>query len=433
MADHLSLSELKELALSLDVTFDLSAQNVMILARELLEYVMRQDNLLELLNALGTLRPDVDWHEAAGFPSERPGEGGVEEAAEGEPVDQAAEDTTSARRRRKEPFVEPEDQGLQQLAGRIQEGKVVPLLGDALRAEVLSSEEELALTWAETIKYPLSRDEGDLLPRVAQYHRVNMGGGRMANEDFLDFLKEAILTVASSEGQIEPELLDELESNASQLTVSELAERAGLPTPLDDPESPLHLLAQLPIPLYITTSFDTLLESALKLAGKEPQSDFCRWLEEVEFHPSVFEQDPGTVPSATQPLVFHLYGLDTVPDSLVLTEDDYVDFVMALGANPDRLPAPIRQALATSSTMALGFDPTSLAYQVAHHVLIAEDPTAGRARNLFVTLLSGRLANWEDPNAMRDYLVGYLGREGFDIYWGTPRDLLYQLWQAVNE
>ena len=45
------------------------------------------------------------------------------------------------------------------------------------------------------------------------------------------------------------------------------------------PAEPYKVLAQLPLPIYITTNSNNLLAQALKEAGKDPQVAICPWNE----------------------------------------------------------------------------------------------------------------------------------------------------------
>ena len=82
----------------------------------------------------------------------------------------------------------------------------------------------------------------------------------------------------------------------------------------------------------------------------------------MESIPSIFDEHPDWEPSIERPLVYHLYGLDKYPESMALTEDDFLDLLdklvelryqvklaetTAQGAIRRRhdLPAPVRMAL----------------------------------------------------------------------------------------
>src|SRR5262249_39822794 len=102
----------------------------------------------------------------------------------------------------------------------------------------------------------------------------------------------------------------------------------GYPHFDDVPDHPLLLLANLDLPIYLTTSYYTVLEAALTRTGKRSRTEFCRWHQRLESLPSGYEGD--FQPTRQEPLVYHLYGLDTYPESLVLTEDDSLEFLVAI-------------------------------------------------------------------------------------------------------
>lgn len=138
-------------------------------------------------------------------------------------------------------------------------------------------------------------------------------------------------------------------------------------------DNPYRVLADLNLPIYITTNYDYFMESALENRGKKPVSEFCRWNEKLYRYtetaeiPSVFDKDQkyertkdlelkyrptreSYRPSPAEPLVYHLHGIYEIPQSLVLTEKDYLDFAINLNKNDEKisLPHSVRKALAGS-------------------------------------------------------------------------------------
>ena len=71
-------------------------------------------------------------------------------------------------------------------------------------------------------------------------------------------------------------------------------------------------------------------------------------------------------PTASQPLVYHLYGDLGVPQSMVLTEKDYFDFLMNIYREDEKLilPSVIRKALATSSLLFTGYKIDDLSFRI---------------------------------------------------------------------
>src|SRR6185295_15219504 len=82
-----------------------------------------------------------------------------------------------------------------------------------------------------------------------------------------------------------------------------------------DRDEPHRILATLPLSHYVTTNADGFLASALRWKKRNPVVEHCRWREDLESLPTAYRALTGTLQA---PLVFHLYGNDSDPTSLVL-------------------------------------------------------------------------------------------------------------------
>ena len=75
------------------------------------------------------------------------------------------------------------------------------------------------------------------------------------------------------------------------------------------------------------------MEESLRSRGKSSDSEFCRWSKFLKIQTpnikSVFEKNEYK-PSSERPLVYHLHGHINYPRSMVLTETDYLDFIINL-------------------------------------------------------------------------------------------------------
>jgi hypothetical protein len=93
------------------------------------------------------------------------------------------------------------------------------------------------------------------------------------------------------------------------------------------------VLASLPFSLIVTTCHDSLLTHALQESGKRPTDITFRLRgaprDNPEFHPS-------ETPDA--PIVYHLFGHAQEPNSLVLSENDLLDFLIAVVSKQTPLP-----------------------------------------------------------------------------------------------
>jgi hypothetical protein len=171
------------------------------------------------------------------------------------------------------------------------------------------------------------------------------------------------------------------------------------------------------------------MEDALKAVGKEPRVEVCCWREDVEADaPSVFKEDPEYKPSVEEPLVYHVHGLDAYPGSLVLTEDDYLDYLFNVGQDPDVIPKRVAAALADSSLMLLGYHLQDWDFKVIFRGLIASRRSSRRLMSLSIQLTP-------DPRGVenladaQEYLERYFDSANFEIYWGDVQSFMKELWK----
>jgi SIR2-like domain len=278
--------------------------------------------------------------------------------------------------------------------------------------------------YAEHIGYPLADKEN--LPQMAQYMSVvgkNMTDAQMVKEDYLNFIKSRLYHIAQAEGAAE-EMLAEIEAEFDDLNFSEFATRLGYPKFEAEASHPLLVLADLPLPIYLTTSYHTFIEAALRRAGKkEVRTEVCRWHQGLESIPSVL--DESYQPSKEAPLVYHLHGIDNRPDSLVLTEDDYMQFSVAISQDTGRetnpIPRRIRQALAESSLLMLGYNLRNWDFRGLFWGLIKSRPMS----HLSVSL---QLVDNEEE---RNYLQKYLNQAKFEVYWGSIEQYARELQEGL--
>jgi hypothetical protein len=88
---------------------------------------------------------------------------------------------------------------------------------------------------------------------------------------------------------------------------------------------------------------------ALVAVGKEPKQEICRWNPDlVDAYTSVFDKAEGFEPTIQSPVVFHLHGYADDPSTMVLSEDDYLDFLVELARDPESAPSrrPDRRSVA---------------------------------------------------------------------------------------
>jgi hypothetical protein len=191
---------------------------------------------------------------------------------------------------------------------------------------------------------------------------------------------------------------------------------------------PLRMLATLPLPIYITTQLGNFIADALKAAGKQPVVEICRWNDYLELQPSIFDRQPDYRPSTERPLVYHLFGRLSEPDSLVLTEDDFFDFLIGATSRNDLIPPVVRRALTDSALLFLGFELDDWDFRVLFRSVMSREGRRRRSKYAHVAAQidpeGGRIV---EPQRARKYLESYFEDVDISIYWGSVADFSTEL------
>lgn len=266
------------------------------------------------------------------------------------------------------------------LLGRIRAGNCTPFLGAGVNAGTLPLGSDIARSWSGEYGYPLDDDHD--LARVAQFIAIRRNDGM--------FPKEAI--------------------------VQEL--QGALPD-FGAENQPHALLADLPLPVFMTTNYDDFMAQALQRAGKDVKREICRW----NRSPALLAERPvltsSFAPTPANPIVFHLHGHVSVPESIVLTEDDYLDFLVAISSEPKLLPHQVKRALAGASLLFIGYRLADWSFRVLHRGLVMAGEQSLRRLSVTVQLRPN------DPE--RDYLEKYFGALNVRVYWGSATEFASEL------
>jgi hypothetical protein len=303
------------------------------------------------------------------------------------------------------------------LLSNIRRGRCTPILGPGLTESLLGSRREIARRWAETYHFPMAPHNREDLTQVAQYLAVNLQ--RMfPRDELLEYLREEMLR---RYGHDLPEALHEA-------SLDELVTAVGLQRRAQHPAEPHQVLAGLPLPIYITTDPCNLLAEALSAAGKEPQVELCRWNDDIAQLPSIYDIEPNYRPDAQRPLVYHLFGRLQEPDSLILTEDDYFDYLIGVTSNKDLVPGVVRRALADTSLLFLGFQMDDWNFRVLFRSIMSQE---GRGRRHGYAHVAAQIDPEEgrilEPDRARRYLESYFHDADISIYWGSAEDFMQEL------
>ena len=334
--------------------------------------------------------------------------------------------------------------------------------------DLLAIDEQLAQEWAKYIKYPLAENPLQI-SRVSQYRLVSRyaNASGQAKREYLTFLKVFLIEIAANdeilnedeEYEASAAFVDDLFESLHKLSLSDkatrlkdysfsdLALRFGYPRFTAEQQNPLHLLAQLPLPLYITTSHHDFLERALSQIGKHPRVQVCNWKENIDsiepfwFAPQDAPNDePAGEPEVQTPLVYHLYGLEQYPSSLVLTEDDYMEFLVQVSKKPKTIPEFLRRRMTESSLLLLGYRLRGWDFRILFQSLIKELRETEAVN--FAIQLDPRTTDFgpkKQPqakilNQARQYLeAAYFEPSKFRVEWKDSSQFVQELSQKFRE
>ena len=142
----------------------------------------------------------------------------------------------------------------------IEDKRVLPILSNCMLATLFGGDPgDVAESWAADVGSPLAKPQNRDLARVAQFHSVNINNPRQAKLDYHFALKNYLLGMAkadpASDSDYIAELIDEAQrAGLDKVSLSEIARNLGYPKFADLNRNPCRLLAELPLPIYLTTS-----------------------------------------------------------------------------------------------------------------------------------------------------------------------------------
>ena len=331
---------------------------------------------------------------------------------------------------------------------RISQGVVIPIISSSFRIEqifreggetsevdegIVSLNEQLITEWANLIDYPMQDKHN--LARVAQYYLVEQKDDPHARTRYLEFLKSFLLTIAQDDKDY-ADLAARLKTRTQELSFSEIVHQLDYPRLPDDTEDSLRLLARLPLPVYVTTSQSDFIERALEAEGKSPRTQICFWSGEISSASPEHRTDPEFTPTVTNPLVYHLYGLEDYPQTMVLSEDDYLNFLIAMVEDTNTLnpvvPLGLRRALGESHLILLGYCLEDWDFRVLFRFILKFRKDEFSPRGMVIQLRRNEKAIQNVEKSL-DYLGRYFDRRKFDIEWKDPENFIQTLWNEWNE
>lgn len=275
-----------------------------------------------------------------------------------------------------------------------------PFLGAGACAGILPLGGSIAEEWADEYDYPFE-DRSNLV-RVSQYVSVQRG------------------------------------PRTPKYKLLELFQGKG-PPDYRDPTEAHRVVADLDLPIYITTNYDNFMTQALvrQQPKRTPHQVSCKWYLASRLRST--DLALGFDPTPDDPLVFHLHGSLENVESMVLTEDDYLDFLMRISEMRELIPPRVEEAFASSSLLFLGYSLEDMNFKVLFRKLASYMQINQSERHVSVQLAPRPYESVEEQLAraerQRLYLERRFGLQKVKIRWGTCQEFAAELrerWEKFN-
>jgi len=282
------------------------------------------------------------------------------------------------------------------LIGRIKEGKCTPFVGAGACYGTIPTAAKIAEGWASDEGFPF--DDCTDLAKVAQ---------------FLSVKYDAI--------------------HPKDMFIEKFGK---FPAPnFEDPYEPHRVLADLPLPIYITTNYDDFLFRALSRTeyapgkNKNPRRELCKWNQQIGGGRAKPRKRPPRLDGDVEnPIVFHLHGHMGLAESMVLTEDDYLDFLINLAKDNELLPARIQEAFTGTSLLFVGYSLNDWNFRVLFRSVVGYLEKSLLRAHISVQLAPVKdTASTQQRNSAEDYLNRYFENLKIRVYWGTAREFAKEL------
>jgi len=208
----------------------------------------------------------------------------------------------------------------------------------------------------------------------------------------------------------------------------------------EDPAEPHRFLASLPLKVYVNanTGHDLMFDALRREKGKKPRLELYRWHDRAttDWPPSIFEdEDRLWRPSVREPLVYNLFGRLAEPETIVISENDYLDYLIGLDGKKNQFPKVVNRAFIGSALLFLGFRINDWSFRVLFRSIINREGRDFRDSYSHVAVqLDPEEAHTLEPERARDYVRHYFrNAANISLYSGTTQDFIHDLkekWDA---
>jgi hypothetical protein len=302
------------------------------------------------------------------------------------------------------------------LLRNIEDGECTPFLGSGVGADLLPDPRELAQTLAHEYNYPFPTSQN--LARVSQFV------GTMDNRRLRkDVIREMVEGFQRRMG-LTPEDNGRAAGLAESIAAADWSARCQ-----DLFETEIHhQLADLGLPLYVTTNFDNFMTLALEAKGRSPHREVVAWREALAGAEDGSHHTLQTPASREEPVVLHLFGTDDDLLSMVLTEDDYLDYLARISRDYEYLlPTDVNDVLASTTLLFVGYRLDDLDLKVILRGLLANLDLARWGMLHVAVQVEASLVDQDKHQEVIRYFQKYFSDLKIDVYWGSTRQFIADL------
>ena len=293
-----------------------------------------------------------------------------------------------------------EDRDWTRLVRQLKNGDCAPFLGAGACAPTLPVATKLSRQWAAEYDYPFpDKSKLDEVTQFAAYHEMD------------------------------------------PVTVKQLMKDkiASVPPPdFTTPTQPHALLASQPISVYLTTNYDNYMTMALEHANRAPETRVCPWFKGADQYP-ITSVDDEFRPTIEHPLVYHLHGHLEEPGSLVLTAEDYLEFLITLTKRQARegdplLPPQVSFIMSTRPLLFIGYSLSDWTFRAVFQGLYESLAEVQRRRHVSIQLTPplGRKPSPAAKARAVTYLTKYYDKLNISVFWGSAQAFCEELGQRLQ-
>jgi hypothetical protein len=302
-----------------------------------------------------------------------------------------------------------------------------PILGPGLADSLFGARRDIARYWAATYQFPMARHDEEDLSKVAHYLAVSWKDPLVRSELRALFIRELLQRYDNE--------LQEFHADDLPSKLYDLIQKVWTLRPEWQPLEFYRILAEMPFRIYVTTDPTNLLETALEAAGRPPRPIVCPWREKTDpkyddIDPRYYEGDFDL--SSDRPLVYYPFGSLQVPSCLVMTEDDYYDFLIGITRNWHMVPYAVRGALARHGLLFLGFGIEERDFRVLLRSVLNLMGRIPKVPSVAAQVFPEE-SYVQEPERARRYLERYFQTAEINIYWGNTEDFMRELARRWND